>query len=104
MIQEDLQNIDRDEQERFDAVASGWWDPAGPFRPLHELNPARLKYVTDKATLDGARVVDVGCGGGILSESLARKGARVTGIDVAPRVLAVHPASRGGGRRRRAGT
>jgi 2-polyprenyl-6-hydroxyphenyl methylase/3-demethylubiquinone-9 3-methyltransferase len=89
MIQDDLQNIDRDEQERFDAVASGWWDPAGPFRPLHELNPARLKYVADRAKLDGARVVDVGCGGGILSESLARKGARVTGIDVAPRVLAV---------------
>ena len=89
MIQDDPQNIDRDEQERFDAVASGWWDPAGPFRPLHELNPARLKYVADKASLDGARVVDVGCGGGILSESLARKGASVTGIDVAPRVLAV---------------
>jgi 2-polyprenyl-6-hydroxyphenyl methylase/3-demethylubiquinone-9 3-methyltransferase len=89
MMQDDAQNIDRDEQERFDAVASGWWDPAGPFRPLHELNPARLKYVADKAALDGARVVDVGCGGGILSESLARKGARVTGIDVAPRVLAV---------------
>ena len=89
MMQDDAQNIDRDEQERFDAVASGWWDPAGPFRPLHELNPARLKYVADKAALDGARVVDVGCGGGILSESLARKGARVTGIDVAPRVLGV---------------
>lgn len=89
MMQDDAQNIDRDEQERFDAVASGWWDPAGPFRPLHELNPARLKYVADKVAIDGARVVDVGCGGGILSESLARKGARVTGIDVAPRVLAV---------------
>ncbi|MBT8059566.1 MAG: bifunctional 2-polyprenyl-6-hydroxyphenol methylase/3-demethylubiquinol 3-O-methyltransferase UbiG [Gammaproteobacteria bacterium] len=81
-------NIDRAEQDRFDAVASGWWDPEGPFRPLHELNPARLKYVADRAGLDGADVVDVGCGGGILAESLARKGARVTGIDVAPRVLA----------------
>jgi 2-polyprenyl-6-hydroxyphenyl methylase/3-demethylubiquinone-9 3-methyltransferase len=81
-------NIDRTEQDRFDAVASGWWDPEGPFRPLHELNPARLKYVADRAGLDGADVVDVGCGGGILAESLARKGARVTGIDVAPRVLA----------------
>ena len=81
-------NIDRTEQDRFDAVASGWWDPEGPFRPLHELNPARLKFVADRAVLDGAAVVDVGCGGGILAESLARKGARVTGIDVASRVLA----------------
>lgn len=83
------ENVDRDEQQRFDAVASGWWDPEGPFRPLHELNPARLKYVADRAAIADARVVDVGCGGGILSESLARKGARVIGIDVAPRVLAI---------------
>lgn len=82
------QNIDRNEQENFDALASGWWDPEGPFRPLHDLNPARVKYIAERAKLDGANVVDVGCGGGILAESLARKGGRVTGIDVAPRVLA----------------
>jgi 2-polyprenyl-6-hydroxyphenyl methylase/3-demethylubiquinone-9 3-methyltransferase len=82
------QNIDRTEQEKFDAVASGWWDPEGPFRPLHDLNPARLKYVVDRTSLDGAAIVDVGCGGGILAESLARKGGQVTGIDVAKRVLA----------------
>ena len=81
-------NIDRSEQEKFDAIASGWWDPDGPFRPLHDLNPARLKFVTDRAELDGARAIDVGCGGGILAESLADVGAKVTGIDVAPRVLA----------------
>jgi len=81
-------NIDRSEQEKFDAIASGWWDPDGPFRPLHDLNPARLKFVADRAELDGARAIDVGCGGGILAESLADKGAKVTGIDVAPRVLA----------------
>jgi 2-polyprenyl-6-hydroxyphenyl methylase/3-demethylubiquinone-9 3-methyltransferase len=81
-------NIDVTERDKFDAIASGWWDPEGPFRPLHELNPARLKFVADRATLAGARVVDVGCGGGILAESLARKGAEVTGIDVASRVLA----------------
>jgi 2-polyprenyl-6-hydroxyphenyl methylase/3-demethylubiquinone-9 3-methyltransferase len=81
-------NIDRSEQEKFDAIASGWWDPDGPFRPLHDLNPARLKFVTDRAELDGARAIDVGCGGGILAESLADEGAKVTGIDVAPRVLA----------------
>jgi 2-polyprenyl-6-hydroxyphenyl methylase/3-demethylubiquinone-9 3-methyltransferase len=82
------QNIDRTEQEKFDAVASGWWDPEGPFRPLHELNPARLRFIVDRAEISGKTVVDVGCGGGILAESLARKGGRVTGIDVAPRVLA----------------
>lgn len=82
------QNVDRSEQEKFDAVASGWWDPEGPFRPLHELNPARLKFIADRATIDGAAIVDVGCGGGILAESLARKGGQVTGIDVAQRVLA----------------
>jgi len=81
-------NIDSTEQEKFDSVASGWWDPEGPFRPLHDLNPARLKFIADRAQLRDRDVVDVGCGGGILSESLARKGARVTGIDVAPRVLA----------------
>lgn len=82
------QNIDRTEQEKFDAVASGWWDPEGPFRPLHDLNPARLKYIADRARLDGAAILDVGCGGGILAESLARKGGQVTGIDIASRVLA----------------
>ena len=69
------QNIDPTEQEKFDAVASGWWDPEGPFRPLHELNPARLKFIADRAEISGKEVVDVGCGGGILA-------------DVAPRVLA----------------
>jgi len=82
------QNIDRTEQDKFDAVASGWWDPEGPFRPLHELNPARLKFIADRAQIAGRKVADVGCGGGILAESLARKGGEVTGIDVAPRVLA----------------
>lgn len=88
MNTESKPNIDRSEQEKFDAIASGWWDPEGPFRPLHDLNPARLKFVADRAKLDGARAIDVGCGGGILAEALAEKGAQVTGIDVAPRVLA----------------
>jgi 2-polyprenyl-6-hydroxyphenyl methylase/3-demethylubiquinone-9 3-methyltransferase len=83
------QNVDRTEQDKFDAVASGWWDPEGPFRPLHDLNPARMKFIADRAVLDGASVADVGCGGGILAETLARKGGRVTGIDVAPRTLAI---------------
>ena len=88
MTSESAMNIDQAEREKFDAIATGWWDPEGPFRPLHELNPARLKYVAERAALDGADVIDVGCGGGILAESLARAGANVTGIDVAPRVLA----------------
>ena len=88
MKQQTKPNIDAGEREKFDSVASGWWDPEGPFRPLHELNPARVKFIADRAELAGARVVDVGCGGGILAESLARKGAELTGIDVAPRVLA----------------
>lgn len=88
MTTETSQNIDNTERDKFDAVASGWWDPEGPFRPLHELNPARLKFIADRADLSGAEVLDVGCGGGILAESMARKGGLVTAIDVAPRVLA----------------
>ena len=82
------QNVDNTEREKFDSIASGWWDPTGPFRPLHELNPARLKFIADRAKLAGAEALDVGCGGGILAESMARKGANVRGIDIAPRVLA----------------
>ncbi len=82
-------NIDAREQQKFDAIAATWWDPDGESRPLHELNPARLAYITERASLDGKQIVDVGCGGGILAESLARAGARVTGIDVAEKALAV---------------
>jgi 2-polyprenyl-6-hydroxyphenyl methylase/3-demethylubiquinone-9 3-methyltransferase len=82
-------NIDHAEQEKFDAISSGWWDPEGPFRPLHDLNPARLRYIAERATIEGATVVDVGCGGGILSEALALNGGQVTGIDVASRTLAI---------------
>jgi 2-polyprenyl-6-hydroxyphenyl methylase/3-demethylubiquinone-9 3-methyltransferase len=85
---ETSENIDSTEREKFDAVASGWWDPEGPFRPLHDLNPARLKFIAERTDINGATVLDVGCGGGILSESMARKSAAGTGIDVAPRVLA----------------
>ena len=83
------QNFDPREQEKFDEIAYGWWDPDGAFRPLHDLDPARLRFITERCALSGASVVDVGCGGGILSESLAREGALVKGIDVAPKVLAI---------------
>jgi len=82
-------NLDSAEQARFDAMASSWWDPEGSSRPLHELNPARLSFIRERASLDGATVIDVGCGGGILSEAMAGAGARVTGLDIAPAALAV---------------
>ena len=82
-------NIDPAEQQKFDRIAASWWDPDGESRPLHELNPARLAYITERVGLNGAKVVDVGCGGGILSESMAGQGAIVTGIDIAAKALAV---------------
>lgn len=82
-------NVDAAEIAKFDALASRWWDPDGDFRPLHEINPLRLDYIRQRATLDGARVLDVGCGGGILTEAMAGKGAIVTGIDMAEKPLGV---------------
>ena len=80
-------NADPAELAKFDALARRWWDPAGESGPLHRLNPARLAYVAGRVALAGVRLVDVGCGGGILSESLARAGAEVLGIDLAPAAL-----------------
>jgi len=82
-------NVDPAEISKFDAAASRWWDPDGEFRPLHDLNPARLDYIEARAGLGGRRVLDVGCGGGLLAEGMARRGARVTGIDLSPGALEV---------------
>jgi 2-polyprenyl-6-hydroxyphenyl methylase/3-demethylubiquinone-9 3-methyltransferase len=82
-------NVDPAEIAKFDAAAPRWWDPDGEFRPLHDLNPARLDYIEARAGLARSRVVDVGCGGGLLVEGMARRGARVLGIDLAPEALAV---------------
>ncbi|MBM5811232.1 MAG: bifunctional 2-polyprenyl-6-hydroxyphenol methylase/3-demethylubiquinol 3-O-methyltransferase UbiG [Gammaproteobacteria bacterium] len=82
-------NADPAEVARFDAAASRWWDPAGEFRPLHELNPLRLEYLEQRVGLAGRRVLDVGCGGGLLAEGMVRRGARVTGIDLAPAAIDV---------------
>ncbi len=83
-------NIDPREVEKFAAMAARWWDPEGEFRPLHALNPVRLDYVRNRAgPVAGKMVLDVGCGGGLLSEALAAAGAEVTGIDVTPEALAV---------------
>jgi 2-polyprenyl-6-hydroxyphenyl methylase/3-demethylubiquinone-9 3-methyltransferase len=86
---QDVPNVDPAEIAQFDAAAPRWWDPDGEFRPLHDLNPARLDYIEARAGLARSRVVDVGCGGGLLAEGMARRGARVLGIDLAPEALAV---------------
>ncbi|MEO7773122.1 MAG: bifunctional 2-polyprenyl-6-hydroxyphenol methylase/3-demethylubiquinol 3-O-methyltransferase UbiG [Steroidobacteraceae bacterium] len=77
------------ELAKFDALAPRFWDEAGEFRPLHRLNPVRVEYVASRATLAGARVLDVGCGGGLLSEALARRDARVTAVDLAESMIEV---------------
>ncbi|TAK47727.1 MAG: bifunctional 2-polyprenyl-6-hydroxyphenol methylase/3-demethylubiquinol 3-O-methyltransferase UbiG [Betaproteobacteria bacterium] len=82
-------NVDPAELAKFSELAHRWWDPASEFRPLHEINPLRLAWIAGHAPLDGREVLDVGCGGGILSEAMARLGARVTGIDLAERALKV---------------
>jgi 2-polyprenyl-6-hydroxyphenyl methylase / 3-demethylubiquinone-9 3-methyltransferase len=75
-------NVDAAEIAKFDSIAQRWWDPNGPSKPLHDLNPLRLKYVDRAVSLAGKSVLDVGCGGGILAEAMARAGARVLGIDL----------------------
>ena len=82
-------NVDAAEINKFDELARKWWDPNSEFKPLHDINPLRLDYIAQRATLAGARVLDVGCGGGILTEALASSGANVTGIDMAPSPLQV---------------
>ena len=82
-------NFDPAEKQKFDSIAATWWDPDGESRPLHDLNPARLAYITERVGLKDSTVIDVGCGGGILSESMAMQGALVTGIDIAAKALSV---------------
>lgn len=82
-------NVDPAEVAKFDALASRWWDPDGEFRSLHEINPLRLDWIRQHVQLSGTTVVDIGCGGGILAESMALAGAAVTGIDMAEGPLAV---------------
>ncbi|MEO8444119.1 MAG: bifunctional 2-polyprenyl-6-hydroxyphenol methylase/3-demethylubiquinol 3-O-methyltransferase UbiG [Gammaproteobacteria bacterium] len=85
----EIPNTSASEVAHFDRLASRWWDPEGEFRTLHDLNPARLAWVEESAALAGKRVLDVGCGGGLLSEAMARRGAAVTGIDMSGEALAV---------------
>ena len=82
-------NVDPKEIAKFEALAARWWDPHSEFKPLHDINPLRLNYIDDKAGLAGKRVIDVGCGGGILAESMAQRGAIVSGIDMGEAPLSV---------------
>ncbi|MDF3010797.1 MAG: 3-demethylubiquinone-9 3-methyltransferase [Burkholderiales bacterium] len=84
-----MSNVDQAEIAKFDELAHRWWDPAGEFKPLHDINPLRLAWIERHLPLAGKQVVDVGCGGGILAESMARRGAQVTGIDLSEKALAV---------------
>ena len=76
-----MQNVDPNELSKFEKLASRWWDPNSEFRPLHEINPLRLNYIEQHVCLENKKVIDVGCGGGILSESMWERGALVTGVD-----------------------
>jgi 2-polyprenyl-6-hydroxyphenyl methylase/3-demethylubiquinone-9 3-methyltransferase len=82
-------NVDPAEIARFSELAHHWWDPASDFKPLHDINPLRLDYIDRCAGLNGKTVLDVGCGGGILAESMAQRGAQVTGIDLSDKALKV---------------
>jgi len=84
-----MENFDKEELAKFDELAARWWDKDSEFKPLHDINPLRLNYIDEKAGLDTKKVVDIGCGGGILSESMALRGAQVKGIDLATAGLSV---------------
>lgn len=87
MSQDD--NIDQAEVLKFEELAHRWWDPEGSFKPLHDINPLRARYIDERMPLAGKRVLDVGCGGGILTEEMCRRKAQVMGIDVAESVIKV---------------
>lgn len=84
-----MRNVDEAEVGKFEALAARWWDPEGEFKPLHRINPLRTRWIDQRVNLAGKRVLDVGCGGGVLAEAMAHRGAAVTGIDPGEASLAV---------------
>ena len=84
-----IKNLDHEEVNKFDELAAKWWDMEGEFKPLHKINPLRVGFIEERASLAGKKVLDVGCGGGILSESLSKLGADVTGIDASENTIGV---------------
>ena len=83
------ENLDHDEVNKFDELAAKWWDKDGEFKPLHQINPLRVGFIKERPTLEGKRVLDVGCGGGILAQALNELGAEVTGIDASEKTIGV---------------
>lgn len=84
-----MSNVDHAEIAKFEALAHRWWDRESEFKPLHDINPLRVNWIDERAGLAGKKVLDIGCGGGILSEAMAQRGANVTGIDMGEAPLAV---------------
>ena len=84
-----MDNVDLSEIRKFEALAARWWDPNSEFKPLHEINPLRMRFISEQTNVAGKQVLDVGCGGGILAEAMVRYGASVTAIDLAEASLAV---------------
>ncbi len=84
-----MQNADQNELDKFSRLAHRWWDPNSEFKPLHEINPLRLEWISSHASIPDKNILDIGCGGGILSESMAQRGATVTGIDLSDKALGV---------------
>lgn len=89
MAYPETNNIDNQELHKFESQAMRWWDPNGTFKTLHEINPLRVGYIDEQASLDGKQVLDVGCGGGLLSEAMAKKGASVVGVDAGKNAIEV---------------
>ena len=89
MEKQNKRNVDQLEIDKFNTLAHKWWDDTSEFKPLHDINPLRVEYIKSKIDLNGKRILDVGCGGGILSEALAREGGKVTGIDQGEKVIKI---------------
>ena len=83
------ENLDQEEVNKFDELASKWWDEEGEFKPLHQINPLRVNFIEERSVLKGKKILDVGCGGGILAEAMGQLGGKVTGIDASPNTIGV---------------